>query len=29
VIPPMAELPLFDENRLLVDFGKLAAAFPR
>lgn len=29
VIPPMAELPLFDENRLLADFGKLAAAFPR
>jgi 4-hydroxy-tetrahydrodipicolinate synthase len=29
VIPPMAELPLFDENRLLADFGRLAAAFPR
>lgn len=28
VVPPMAELPLFDENRLLADFGKLVAAFP-
>jgi 4-hydroxy-tetrahydrodipicolinate synthase len=28
VVPPMAEIPLFDEQRLLADFGKLAATFP-
>jgi 4-hydroxy-tetrahydrodipicolinate synthase len=28
VVPPMAELPLADEQRLLADFRKLAATLP-
>jgi len=29
VVPPMAELPLADEQRLLADFRTLAATLPR
>ena len=29
VVPPMAELALADEQRLLADFRRLATAFPR
>jgi hypothetical protein len=28
VVPPMAELPLADEQRLLADFRRLAATLP-